>query len=161
MINGGKIGQTEDGSRHGRCEMFPLTDSSMLLLALLVIAFLGLGFMVLMGVLVCRIFDRNHQPCERQSHTPTSQQPDAGQADRLGTNIGIWGLALAFTAIAQSQYLAGRSIGAIVLYTFAGIMLLLGFPQIRRVIRTRQVRWFVYGFVAVLAVLAIIDGFNA
>ena len=141
--------------------MFPLTDSSILFLALLMIAFFGLGFMALMGILICKIFERNHTPVQTTvPPPPMPQQPDENQPDQLGTNIGVWGLAIAFVAIAQTQYLFGRIMGTVVIYIFAGIMLLLGFPQIRRWIRIRYVRWFLYGFVAVLAILAIIDGFN-
>jgi len=138
--------------------MFPLTDSSILLLALLMIAFFGLGFMVLMGILIFKIFDRNHTTVQTAAPpTPMPRQPDANQPDQLVTNIGIWGLAIAFIAIAQGQYLSGHIMGTIVLYIFAGILTALGFPRVRQVIRIRQVRWFFYGFVVVLAILAILN----
>jgi hypothetical protein len=134
--------------------MFPLTDLSILFTALLIIALLCIGLIVLLGILICKKSCRerniplNLPPVENQAQATPSSQLTSAPSDLenikkeviLGTNIAIYGLAFAISIYAV-QNLTSNTIRN-QWYGFMGwlialIMLSLTEPIIRKWIVSR------------------------
>ena len=142
--------------------MFPLTDLSMLFTALLIIAFLCLGLVVLLGILICRRFNWNHPPAAPTTNTtPIPQQPlppDQFREVILGTSIAIWGLAFAF-AVYASDIIKNNHLflQGIAVYILALVTLYLGFANNRRPDNIRRIRKWFYPLIVITVIIILVS----
>jgi membrane protein implicated in regulation of membrane protease activity len=133
--------------------MFPLTDLSILFIALLIVALLCLGLIVLMGMLICRMCKRNNRlqdtPIQATNPSPAPVQQQSVQPDIsenidnlrreviLGTYVAICGLAFAFAIYAVQTILSNHYLQGIIVLVLSIVMLSLGDPRRRRQIGER------------------------
>ncbi len=152
--------------------------NEMFILALVALSIVGVVCLGLLAVLAIFVLRPKHDRGQIDNNSPNVPNPLQNNAtqinqpsstnerlDRtdkemgLGTAIGIWGLALAFT-IYSGNIILGNILQGIAGFILATVLLVLGFPKVRKsIIKNPKLAWrclwFILGIVIALSVLSI------
>lgn len=152
--------------------MFPLTDLSILFTALLIIAAICLGLLVLLGMLISKRFNGSNPPPNPQPVNPQNNAPqppnqlqdvieklDGVKKDIvLGTNAAIFGLAFAF-AVFSTQIIFRNVLQGLIGIVLSFIMLEFGYPKNRKWIHENYKRfsWLFYSIIIILLIISFLS----